>query len=61
MTDYRNYNPRQSALEAARALLEYPFPGNVRELINYVEYLSCIASETSGIPGPTSSSTIKIS
>lgn len=21
MTDYRNYNPRQSALEAARALL----------------------------------------
>ena len=28
--------------EAARALLEYPFPGNVRELINYVEYLSCI-------------------
>ncbi|MEQ2457472.1 sigma-54 interaction domain-containing protein [Flavonifractor hominis] len=38
---------------ARQAILCYPFPGNVRELINYVEYLSCVGGsyiDTDALP-----------
>lgn len=31
--------------EALQAIMSYPFPGNIRELINYIEYLSCVGDD----------------